>query len=135
MQLVFDVKSDGQHKAHLVAHGDITPEPEESIYSSVASLRSLHIVSFLAKLNDLKLMAGDIGNAYLESETSEKVYITAGPEFGPLQGHTLVIFKAIYGLRSSGLRYHEKFSKTMCQLGFRPSYADPDVWMRDAGDC
>ena len=59
----------------------MTPEPEESVYSSVASLRSLHIIIFLAELNQLELMQGDIGNAYLESYTQEKVYFIAGPEF------------------------------------------------------
>ena len=29
----------------------------------------------------------DIGNAYLEAVTSEKVYIRAGPEFGKLEEH------------------------------------------------
>jgi hypothetical protein len=48
--------------------------------------------------------ATDIGKAYLEAETSERVAIKAGTEFGELEGHTLIIFKALYGLRSSGLR-------------------------------
>ena len=39
-------------------------------------------------------MQGDIGNAYLESCTHEKVCFVAGPEFGPLAGHALVIIKA-----------------------------------------
>ena len=55
---------------------------------------------------------GDIGNAYLEAYTKEKVYCIAGPEFGDLAGHTLVIVKALYGLRTSGARYHERFADT-----------------------
>ena len=35
--------------------------------------------------------AADVGNAYLESYTKEKVYIVAGPEFNELQGCILVI--------------------------------------------
>ena len=104
VRLVFDVKADGTRKARLIARGDMTPEPEESVYSSVVTPRSLCIVIFLAKLNGLKLMQGDIGNAYLESYTQEKVYFTAGPEFGHLAGHNYIIDKALYGLSSSGLR-------------------------------
>ena len=85
----------------------MTPEPEESVYSSVASLHNLCILIFLAKLNALELMQGDIGNAFLELYTQEKVHFIAGPEFGPLAGHTMIIEKALYGLRSSGLRFHE----------------------------
>ena len=93
--------------------GDMTSEPEESVYSSVATLRSLHIVIFLAKLNGLKLMQGDIGNAYLESYMQEKVYFTAGPELGHLTGHTFIIDKALYGLQSSRLRFHKCLSAVL----------------------
>jgi hypothetical protein len=87
----------------------------------------------LAELNHLGLMDGDAGNAYLEAYTKEKVCFTAGPEFGNLEGHTMIIVKALYRLRTSGARFHQKFADTLGSLGFTPSYADPDVWMRDAG--
>ena len=99
----------------------MTPEPEESVYSLVATLRSLRIIIFLAELNGLQLMQGDIGNAYLESYMQEKVYFTAGPEFGHLVGHNYIIDKALYGLRSSGLHFLNKtpidaFSKRQNQV-------------------
>ena len=71
----------------------MTDPPQEAVYSGVASLRSPHIVCLLAELNGLKLTGGDIGNAYLEAHTLEKVCVCAGPEFGPLEGHLLVIEK------------------------------------------
>ena len=86
----------------MVASGHLTGPPLDSVYSGVVLLRSLRIVIFLAKLNGLSLWGADIHNAYLEAHTSEKVYIIAGPEFGSRQGHTLVINKALYGLKSSG---------------------------------
>ncbi len=132
--MVFDVKQMGKRKARFVAGGHMTNPPKDSMYSSVVSLRSIRLVSFLAELNGLELMAADIGNAYLEAYTKEKVCFTAGPEFGPLAGHTLIISKALYGLRSSGARFHEKCADTLRDLGFVPSLADPDVWIRDAGD-
>jgi hypothetical protein len=128
---VYDVKHDGRHKARMVAGGHLTPVPTESVYSGVVSLRSLRIVVFLAELNGLKLWGADIGNAYLEAKTREKVYIVAGPEFAELEGHVLIINKALYGLRSSGLRWHERFADTLRDLGFISSKADPDVWMRE----
>ena len=86
-------------------------------------------------MNGLKPMVGDIGNAYLEAYTQEKVCFYAGPEFGELEGHLLVINKALYGLRSSGARFHDKLYDTLTAMGFKPSFADPDLWIRDAGDC
>jgi len=102
--VVFDVKHDGRHKTRLVAGGHLTDIPLDSVYSGVVSLRSLRMVIFLAELNSLELYAADVGNAYLGAKTKEKVYFVAGDGFGDLQGHALVIFKALYGLRSSGAR-------------------------------
>jgi hypothetical protein len=134
VHLVFAVKHDGRHKARLCANGNLTEVPIDSVYSGVVSLRSLRTVIFLAELNGLESWATDIGNAYLEAETSEKVFVVAGPEFGELEGHTLVIFKALYGLRSSGLRWSEKFSLCLRDMGFFPSLADPCIWMRRVDD-
>jgi hypothetical protein len=135
VRMVFDVKQDLTRKARLVARGDKTAPPSDSVYSGVASLRSLRIICFLAELNGLQVTGGDIGNAYLEAYTKEKVCFRAGPEFGELEGHLLIIDKALYGLRTSGARFHAKFADTLRALGFQPTYADPDVWLRDAGDC
>jgi hypothetical protein len=65
----------------------------------------------LIQLNDLKAWATDIGNAYLEANTLEKLVIEAGPEIGDLEGHMLVIVKALYGLRTSRLHWHERFAE------------------------
>ena len=50
IRFVFDVKADGRRNRRLVARGDMTPEPDEAVYSSVATLHSLRIVIFLAEL-------------------------------------------------------------------------------------
>lgn len=91
-------------------------------------------MAFLAELNDLDLWSTDISSAYLESYTKEKVYIVAGGEFGEREGHTLIIVKALYGLKSSGVRWHERFADVLRSMGFTPSRAEPDIWFRDKGD-
>ena len=78
VNLIFAVKHDGRHKARLVADGSLTPEPVENIYSGVVSLRHLRLVIFLGELNNLELWGADIGNAYLEAYTNEKLFIIAG---------------------------------------------------------
>ncbi len=102
VHLVFDVKHDGRHKVRCVADGHLTDIPLDSVYSGVVSLRGLRLMLFLAELNNMEVWATDIGNAYLEATTQEKLYIIGGSEFGKLQGHILVIQKALYDLRSSG---------------------------------
>jgi hypothetical protein len=117
-----------------VAGGHLTDVPVNSVYSGVVLLRNLRICVFLAELNNLQVHAADVGNAYLEAKTKEKVYIIGGPGFGELEGHTLIIHKALYGLRSSGLHWHERFADTLGDMGFVPSKADTDIWMRRNGD-
>jgi hypothetical protein len=87
VHLVYDVKHDGRHKARLVADGHLTDVPLESVYSGVVSLRGIRLLTFISELNKLDLWATDIGNAYLEANTKEKVCILAGPEFGTREGH------------------------------------------------
>ena len=134
VHLVYDVKHDGRHKARLVADGHLTDIPLESVYSGVVSLRGIRLLTFISELNGLDLWATDIGNAYLEANTKEKVCILAGPEFGNREGHILVIHKALYGLRTSGLRWHERFASCLRDEGFFPCKAEPDIWLRPNGD-
>ena len=117
VHLVYNIKHDLRHKARCVADGHLTAPCGDS-YSGVISLRTLQLALTVGEFNELKVMVGDIGNAYLEAYTNEKVYIVAGPEFGELEGHTLVIEKALYGLCTSGARFHEKLADTLRNMGF-----------------
>ena len=130
VHFVYAVKHDGRFNARLVADGHLTKEPVESIYSGVVSLRSLRMVVFLSQLNKLEIWGADVGNAYLEAYTDEKLCIMAGPEFKELQGHLLIMVKALYGTRSGGARWHDRLFDILQELKFKPSKADPDVWMR-----
>ena len=100
VHFVYAVKHDGRFKARLVADGHLTKEPVESIYSGVFSLRSLRMVVFISQLNNLEIWGADVGNAYLETYTDEKLCIIAGPEFKELQRLLLIMIKALYGTRS-----------------------------------
>ena len=84
---------------------------------------------FLEELNNLNTYANDIGNSYLEADT-KKVFITAGKEFVPLEGHLLITNKSLYGLRTSVPRWNDKFSDYLRDLDFKPSKEEPDIWMR-----
>ena len=64
----------------------------------------------IAATNDLEVMTGNIGNAYLHAETEEKVYTCIGPKFEALglmdEGTLLEVVKALYGLPTSGNRWN-----------------------------
>ena len=90
--MVYAIKHDRRYKAHLVAGCHLTDTPITSTpYSSMVSLRGLQTALFLAELNGMKCWATDIRYAYLEADTSKKVYIIAGLEFREREDHILVI--------------------------------------------
>ena len=123
VHFVYAVKHAGKFKARPVADGHLTKEP-------VVSLRSLRMVVFLSQLNDFEIWGADVGNAYLEAYTDQNLCIIVGPEFKELQVHLLIMIKTLHGTRSGGARCHDRLSDILQELKFKPSKADPDVWMR-----
>jgi hypothetical protein len=129
--MIFDVKMDLTRKARLVAGGHQTDPPKESTYSSVVSRDSIRIAFTLAALNDLDVLSADVQGAYLNAPTKEKVYTTAGLEFGADKvGRPVIIVRALYGLKSSGARWRDHMAATLREGGFVSCKGDPDVWMR-----
>ena len=84
---------------------------------------------FLAELNNMETWSTDIISAYLEALTAEKVCFTASPEFGELQGHTLIIYKALYRLRCSGKVFYLHLATCLCTMGFTPCKSEPNIWL------
>jgi hypothetical protein len=110
----------------------MTETPSSLTYSSVVSRDSVRIALLIAALNDLNVMACDIQNAYLTAPCREKICTIAGPEFGSEAGTTMIIVRALYGLKSSGAAFRSFLAETLNDIGFKPSLADPDVWMQPA---
>ena len=79
---------------------------------------------FLGKFNNLDIWGADIGNAYVEAFTDEKLYIVTGPEFHELEGYILIFIKALYGLKSSGNRWAGVIHGILRDMKFTPSEAD-----------
>jgi Reverse transcriptase (RNA-dependent DNA polymerase) len=67
--------------------------------------------------------------------TKELIFFKAGPEFMEKEGHLMIIRKLLYGLRTSGKSWHDLLFDTLRDMGFKPSYANQDIWMRDVGHC
>ena len=85
---------------------------------------------FIGELDGMEPWATDMRNAYLKARTSEKVYIRAGTEFGDLEVHLLIIFKALYGLKLSGKAFGQLLQECFLDLGFVPSLAKASIYMR-----
>ena len=95
--MIFDVKIDFTRKARFVAGGHMTEAPASLTYSSVVSRDSVKIAFLIGALNELDVMACDIGNAYLNAPCREKIWFVAGPECGQLSGKVCKLVRALYG--------------------------------------
>jgi hypothetical protein len=134
--LVFDVKFSLDRKARYVAGGHMTHVPPAMTYSSVVSRDSVRIMFLIAALNDLNIKMCDIGNAYLNAETRERVWFYAGHEWGSREGQKVIIVRALYGLKSSGAEWKKLLADYIQNtLGFSPCYgADDNVYLRSEKD-
>jgi Reverse transcriptase (RNA-dependent DNA polymerase) len=132
--LIFDVKmgENFRRKARFVAGGHTTEVPSVLTYASVVSRDSVRIALTIAALNGLDLLACDIQNAYLTADCREKIWTRAGPEFGSEAGAIFLVKKALYGLKSAGAAFRALLAETLFDLGYVPTKADPDVWLRPA---
>ena len=114
-----------------MAGGHLTSPDTEHAHSSIVRTTSIRSAIILGVLNKKKFLMRDVSQAYLYADNREKVYIHAGPEFGHLQGKSLKIVKALYGLRSAGNSYHAYFADKLRAMGFTMCNADHDIWLRE----
>ena len=132
--MIFDMKfgENFRCKPRLVAGGHMTDTPNTLTYSSVISRDSICIALTITALNELSVMACDIQNVYLTAECRDKIWTRAGPEFGSKSGSTMVVKKALYGLKGSGAAFRAHLAEKLHNIGFIPTRAGPDVWRRPA---
>jgi hypothetical protein len=129
--MVFDCKFDGRRKGRLVAGGNHTIVTSEEVYSGVVGIETVRtILALTAMDSELKVIAADIGNAFLYGKNREKTMIKAGPEFGPLQGKLLIVDGGWYGHKTAAAGFHSHLSAHLRKLGFVPSKADLDLWIK-----
>ena len=107
----------------------MTTLPSSLKYSSVVSRDNVRIALKIAALNVLSNLACDIQNAYLTAPCCEKIWTSAVPEFGSEKFKNILVVRALYRLKSSGAAFRAFLAETLYDLGYRPSMADPDVWL------
>ena len=134
--LIFDVKFDLTRKARYVGGVYLTQVSTSLSHPSVVSRDSVHIMFLVAALNDLDIKMYDIGNAYLNAETRERIWFTAGQEWGNRAGYEVIIVRALYGLKTSGDKWKKTFSSyTKNTLGYSGYIgADNNVYLRAEKD-
>lgn len=131
MHLVYDVKVDLRKKARLVCDGSRVDPRGLTTRATVVKGISVRLLDLIANHWNKKILTGDIGNAFVQSKTEEKVFTKLGPEFGPdLAGRIALIVKALYGLTTSAAAFRKALADFLRTLDFIPTRYDRDVWMK-----
>jgi Reverse transcriptase (RNA-dependent DNA polymerase) len=130
--MIFDIKmgENFRMKHGFAAGGHTTEVPKLLTYASVVSRDSVRITLTVAAMNNLQIMACDIQNVYLMADCRERIWTCTGPEFGSETGTIFIVKKALYGLKSAGAAFRALLTETHYDLGYVPTRADPDVWLR-----
>ena len=100
------------------------------MYSSTVKSISVRLLLVISHKEKYDILCGDIGNVFPTIYTNERVYAITGKEFGARAGQFIIIVKALYGLATSGERWHAIFTDTLRGLNFVPTRYDSDVWMQ-----
>ena len=132
LHFVYEVKTDLRQKARLVCDGSRVDPKGLSTRATVVKGISVRLLDIIAESQGLKVECGDIGNAFIQAETLEKVYTRVGPEFSEHaeEGSIAYIVRALYGLTTSAERFHTLLADFLRAQGFTPTRFDRDVWMR-----
>ena len=71
--MVFDVKKDLTRKARLMAGGHLVNIMNIQVFSSTVKSISIQLLHVISHKDNLKQLCGDIGNAFQNAYTNEKV--------------------------------------------------------------
>ena len=134
-------KADGsidKYKARLVARGftQIYGADYFETYSPVAKLTSFRTILALAARQDWDIDSFDFDGAYLNGELGEKedIYMKNPPSYDKDDGTVKHLKKSLYGLKQAGRKWYDTLKRTLADLGFSVSTADPGVFHARIGE-
>jgi hypothetical protein len=112
-------------KARLVVRGDQQDHHYSGeTYAATLAIRSFRMIATLAAHYDLEMIQYDAVNAFVNAELDEPVYMRM-PHGHTIPGQTLLLKRAMYGLRKSPKLWQETFSNELKSHGFEPIPDEP----------
>lgn len=131
LRLIFDVKQENlRRKARLVAGGHVVNSNMYESYSSVIQTRTIRLLQTISVNQGLKMITGDVSNAFVQAPTCEKIWTRAGKEFGEKENCVILLDKALYGLSTSARQWNITLGAEIKKMGFVQCRADPDLWIK-----
>jgi hypothetical protein len=129
---IFTTKRQGENtkfKARLVARGDQELPNTDDTYSPTASMSLVRTVFSLVATWGLQLSHWDVTTAFLNAELGTTPVYMRPPQ--GMDGNVLLkLKKAIYGLRRSPRRWHDKVKPVIQSLGLKQSTVEPCLFYK-----
>ncbi len=132
---VFDLKTDGHKKAHVVAKG-FSKHPRldyDETFSPVVRYKTIHILLATSVLENWDIQALDVKTAFLYGDLDEDIYM-AQPEGFIIKGQESKVYrlkKAIYGLKQVSYAWNKQADKSLKSLGFKRCLSDSGIYVRN----
>lgn len=126
---VFKQKDDGRFRARLVIRGC---EQEyglnyEETFSPVINSSSMRIIFGLAAVRDYRIIKFDIKTAFLYGDIQEDVFMEL-PEGYEQTEKICKLKKSLYGLKQASLKWNQRFTSFLRDVGLNPAKSDPCVF-------
>ena len=81
LRMIFELKVDFRRNSRIVIGGHVVNSYRHEVCASTVKHVSARIIMTITAANNLDVMTGDIGNAYLNVKTQENIYTCAGNNF------------------------------------------------------
>ena len=137
MRWVLTYKESGAAKGRIVLIGFQDPDLEQ-IQSSAPTMvkRTRQLVLQYSSIRRWRLMKGDVKSAFLQGEAVEQdrsLFAVPVPELRKaleMEEHEVVqVLKSCYGLVNAPASWYQCIKKTLADIGFYQSKADPCLWI------
>ena len=95
-----------------------------STCATVVEGLSLRLLDVVADAQSIKVLYSDIGIAFIQAHTKEKIFTCYGSEFGPRADSIAIIAQFLYRLLTSTEKFRITLANFLRTLGIKPSHYD-----------
>lgn len=99
-------------------------------FAPVIKMSSVRLFFALASILRLKLLHGDVPNAYVKGQLKELIFMKPPVELNVEPGKVLRLLKPLYGLKQSGRCWNHAIDQFIRSIGFERSRLDPCIYYK-----